>query len=66
MRVMRASPSSTARPAPMRSAPETIVRSFSTSNSRAVLADAPLAVDRVAGRLQRGSATSGRDQDRAP
>ena len=33
-RVMRASPLSTARPAPSFSAPSTIVRSFRTSNSR--------------------------------
>ena len=32
-RVMRASPSFTAKPAPCRSAPTTIVRSFSSSNS---------------------------------
>ena len=46
--MIRGSPSLTARPEPIDSAPATIVRSLRTSNALAVLADAALAVDRVA------------------
>ena len=51
-RVMRESFSLTASPAPMCSAPSTIVRSFSTSNGSPSQPDAPLAVDRMPGGLQ--------------
>ena len=51
-RVTRESFASIARPAPMCSAPSTIVRSLSTSNRPPVHADAPLPVDDRPGRLQ--------------
>ena len=64
--MIRASPASTARPAPIRSAPATIVRSLSTSNSRAVAADAALAVDRRArGVSSRIAIAATREQRRA-
>ena len=64
MRVMRVSPSLTASPAPMCSAPVTIVRSLSTSNARPSLPDAPLAVDRAAARLEADRDDRGEQQGR--
>ena len=68
-RVIRASPSSTARPGPIASAPATIVRSL-RCRTAAVAADAPLAEDRVPGDSRRmataASARRARDRERDP